>query len=124
MSNQVPVHSDTCSSVIVRCIYDTACPRCTIINKIVHLKRKRTTLGCSLNEQIAAERAAQLLTEKYGLAPAEVVDRLYEKERLIAEGKRPVPKKRSAMSKAQWKAQNGGFGITVYQDEGVIIQDL
>lgn len=117
-------HSDQCSSIIVRCQYDTSCPRCTIINKVVHLRRKRQSLGCSLSEQMSAESAAQAIIARYQLAHAECIDRVYEKERAIAEGRRAAPKKRSAMAKAEWRSSAKAKGFTVYQDEGVVINDI
>jgi hypothetical protein len=119
-----PQHSSQCASVIVRCDYDTTCPRCALINKIVHLRRKRLSLGCSMSEQMSAESAAQAIIARYSLAHAECVDRVYNKEQAIAKGERPMPRKRSAMSRAQFKAEAHNKGFTVYQDEGVIIQDI
>ncbi len=117
-------HSPGCSSVFVRCLFDNACPRCSVINKVVHLRRKRQSLGCSLSEQMSAESAAQAIIARNQLAPAECVDRVYEKELAIAEGRRPVPKKRSAMAKAEFRASAKTKGFTVYQDEGVVINDI
>src|SRR5258708_6883518 len=119
-----PQHSPTCASVIVRCAYDMACPRCSLINKVVHLRRKRLSLGCSFNEQQSAESAAQAIIARYRLAYAECVDRVYIKEEAIASGAKPMPRKRSAMSKAQFKAESRNKGFTIYQDEGIIIQDI
>jgi hypothetical protein len=118
-----PRHSPQCSSVFVRCVFDDACPRCSLVNKVVHLRRKRLSLGCSLSEQMSAESVAQAIIIRYQLAPAECVDRVYEKQLAIAEGRRPVPKKRSAMAKAEFRAGKQK-GFTVYQDEGVVINDI
>ena len=77
-----------------------------------------------MNEQMSAESAAQAIIARYGLAHAECVDRVYIKEEAIANGSRPAPRKRSAMSRAQFKAESMAKGFTVYQDEGIIVQDI
>lgn len=119
-----PSHSNDCASIVSRSEFDTRCPRCSIIHKIVHLRRKRMSLGCSMAEQMSAESAAQALITRSGLAHAECIDRMYQREQAIATGSRPQPRKRSAMSRAQFRAQAATKGFTVYQDEGVIVNDI
>jgi|SRR5579864_582079 len=116
-----PLHSDSCASVFSRSVYDTTCARCAIINKIIHLRRKRVTLGCSWNEQQAAESVAQALISRNGLAHAECIDRLYQRQEALASGKMAQPTKRNAMSRAEWreaKWRKAG-GIVIDQQMGI-----
>lgn len=71
------VHSNDCSTVFLRSIYDKACPRCNKISIVIQLQRKTTSNGASLMESMAARDTARVIASKYGLKPAELIDRLY-----------------------------------------------
>src|SRR5260370_38712139 len=77
-------HTSSCASIISRAQYDTTCARCAQINRIIMLRRKRISNGCSMSEQLAAEAIAQTLVTKYELAFAECIDRAYARQQKLA----------------------------------------
>lgn len=70
-------HSDECSSIFLRSVYDKTCPRCQKIGIVIQLKRKTTNNGCSWQEADAARQVASLFSVKFDLKGAELIDRLY-----------------------------------------------
>lgn len=85
MTTSAEAHSASCATIFPRSQYDKACPKCAIIFKVVMLRRKRVSLGCSLGEQQAAERIATNLCERYALRPADVLDREYAKQQAASQ---------------------------------------
>lgn len=71
------LHSLDHKTLWVRSQYDLSCPRCSVINKFIHLKRRNVMNGATLNESLSAQSLAARLCEKYTLTSAEQLDRLY-----------------------------------------------
>lgn len=103
-----PAHSNDCSSVLSRSDFDRACSRCDVIWKVIQLRRKRTNLGASLGEQMSAESAAQAIIARAQLAPAECIDRAYERaQRIAATPVAQRPRARAARrAKTNWDELN------------------
>ena len=84
-------HSPDCSTIFLRSIYDKSCPRCKIINIVIHLRR---TNGFSLVEAANRMSQAAKIGIKYGLKQAELLDRLYvSKTNQIVVAAKPKPKR-------------------------------
>jgi hypothetical protein len=76
-SNGFVGHNLDCHSTLALMTYDTSCPRCAAIKKVVHLRRKTVEAGCPEGEADAAQAISDSLVAKYGLTRGEVYDRLY-----------------------------------------------
>jgi len=70
-------HLDDCKCQPSRSQFDSRCPRGSTIWKIILLRRKTITNGCSIDESAAALALAQRLIRKHGLVAAELLDRAY-----------------------------------------------
>jgi len=79
-----------CKMRLAEMFYDSNCPRCCMIKKVVLLRRKRQELGCSEEEETAAQTISDQLVAKYGLTRGEVYDRLYTPPPTVQEFKETV----------------------------------
>lgn len=71
------VHLPTHKTIWPRCIFDTECPRCCVIHKVVKLRRRSVANGATPSEALTAFAMAQSLIDRYALSGAEIRDRLY-----------------------------------------------
>ena len=67
-----------CSVNFGAMLFDPDCARCGKINKVIMLKRKRTSTGCLPGEAAAALAMATRIIEQYRLTKGEVFDREYD----------------------------------------------
>lgn len=74
---KLPPHSEKCHSIIVRSEFDLSCPLCSILHKVIMLRRRTITNGSSMSEMETAFRLAIALIAKYQIPPALLNDRLY-----------------------------------------------
>lgn len=70
-------HASSCSSIIPRSQFDSSCPYCATVQKVVHLRRRTVANGATPNEALIAESLAQRLIAKYAVPIAWLKDRLY-----------------------------------------------
>lgn len=62
-------HSQDCSTVFLRSIYDRSCPRCAVVGKVILLRRKTILNGASSNEAEAAAIVAGRVRHYTASAP-------------------------------------------------------
>ena len=72
-----------CQRVPAAMLFDPDCDRCSKINKVVHLRRKNTDNGCSIEEALTASIMATRLIEQYKLTKGEIIDREYDKRIIV-----------------------------------------